>query len=161
MIEVMGARTGVVTSSGSRADTGCSLSLTICRARKISVPQSKSTQTMLIPWAELERTRRTPAAPFTAVSMGKVTRLSTSSGARPWASVSTVTVGAVRSGKTSTGSVAATQPPPARSTAAVQSVKKRCSREARTRRLRKPARLPARAAPCGVPSRVGMFTAGR
>ena len=39
----------------------------------------------------------------TDVSMGNDTSASTSSGAMPWASVSTVTVGAVRSGKTSTG----------------------------------------------------------
>jgi sulfite exporter TauE/SafE len=50
-----------------------------------------------------ERTRRTPGAPFNAVSIGKVTRLSMSSGAMPCASVTTVTVGAVRSGNTSTG----------------------------------------------------------
>ena len=149
MIEVTGASTGAVTSSGSWAATGCSRSLTVCRARKMSVPQSKSTHTMLIPCAELDRTRRTPAAPFTAVSTGKVTRLSTSSGASPCASVSTVTVGAVRSGKTSTGSVAATQPPPARSTAATLTVKKRCSSEARTSRSRTPGR------PDGAPLNAG------
>ncbi|MNT93733.1 hypothetical protein D3C72_2352770 [compost metagenome] len=58
---------------------------------------------MAMPGAELDLTRRTPVAPFMAVSIGSVTRVSTSSGARPWASASTVTVGAVRSGKTSTG----------------------------------------------------------
>jgi hypothetical protein len=50
-----------------------------------------------------ERTRRTPEAPFNAVSIGKVMSVSTSSGAIPCASAMTVTVGAVRSGKTSTG----------------------------------------------------------
>ena len=55
--------------------------------------------------AELERTRKTPAVPFIADSMGRVTSASTSSGARPCDSVSTVTVGAVRSGKTSMGIV--------------------------------------------------------
>ena len=69
----------------------------------MSVPQSNSTQTMEMPCEVEERTRRTPVAPFTAVSTGKVTSVSTSSGAMPCASVSTVTVGAVRSGKTSTG----------------------------------------------------------
>ncbi len=69
----------------------------------MSVPHSNSTQTIEIPLAVEERTLRTPVAPFTAVSTGKVTSLSTSSGAIPWASVITVTVGAVRSGKISTG----------------------------------------------------------
>ena len=44
-----------------------------------------------------------PEAPLSAASMGNVTWLSTSVGAMPWASVMTVTVGAVRSGNTSTG----------------------------------------------------------
>ena len=52
---------------------------------------------------ELDRTRRMPEAPLMAVSMGKVTSISTSSGAMPWHSVIMVTVGAVRSGNTSTG----------------------------------------------------------
>ena len=56
-----------------------------------------------MPTAVDERTRRTPEAPFRAASMGKVTWLSTSVGAMPWASVMTVTVGAVKSGNTSTG----------------------------------------------------------
>ena len=52
---------------------------------------------------DMERTRSTPAAPLTAVSSGRVTCSSTSSGARPGASVKMVTVGRFRSGKTSTG----------------------------------------------------------
>ena len=56
-----------------------------------------------MPTAVDERTRRTPEAPFRAASMGNVTWLSTSVGAMPCASVMTVTVGAVRSGNTSTG----------------------------------------------------------
>src|SRR3990172_3587950 len=56
-----------------------------------------------IPIAEDERTRRTPVAPLTAVSTGKVTIVSTSSVAIPCASVRITTVGAVRSGNTSTG----------------------------------------------------------
>ena len=70
----------------------------------ISVPQSNSTQMVESPWMEFDRTRLTPEAPFTAVSMGKVTSASTSTGAMPCASVRMVTVGAVRSGNTSTGS---------------------------------------------------------
>ena len=85
--------------------------MTIWRARKMSVPQSNSTQTTEMPCAVEERTRRTPVAPFTAVSIGNVTSASTSSGAMPCASVRTVTVGAVRSGKTSTGMRAAVHAP--------------------------------------------------
>src|SRR5262249_31557297 len=72
-----------------------------------------------IPVAVEDRTRRTPAAPLTAVSIGNVTRVSTSSGAIPWASVMIVTEGAVRSGKTSTGILTATIVPPMRTTAAM------------------------------------------
>jgi hypothetical protein len=69
----------------------------------MSVPHSNSAKTTAIPTPVDERTRRTPEAPLSAVSMGKVTSVSTSWGAIPWASTTTVTVGAVRSGKTSTG----------------------------------------------------------
>ena len=68
----------------------------------MSVSQSNSTQMMENPLVDDERTRRTCVAPLTAVSMGKVTSCSTSSAAMPPASVMTTTVGAVRSGKTST-----------------------------------------------------------
>ena len=49
------------------------------------------------------RTRSTPGAPFIACSRGSDTSVSTSSGASPSASVSSVTVGRFRSGSTSTG----------------------------------------------------------
>ena len=68
----------------------------------MSVSQSNSTQTTEKLWVDEERTRRTCVAPLTAVSMGKVTSCSTSSAAMPLASVMTTTVGAVRSGNTST-----------------------------------------------------------
>ena len=61
--------------------------------------------------AETERTRITPGIPFIAVSSGKLTSRSTSSGARPSASVSRVTVGRLRSGKTSTGTRGSTSTP--------------------------------------------------
>ena len=77
----------------------------------MSVPHSNSTQTTEMPTAVAERTRRTFAAPFIDASIGNETRVSTSTGAMPWASVMTVTVGAVRSGKTSTGMLVATYPP--------------------------------------------------
>ena len=54
------------------------------------------------PVSDVERTRRTPFTPFKAVSIGYDTSFSTSSGAIPGASVITVTVGAFKSGKTST-----------------------------------------------------------
>ena len=54
------------------------------------------------PVVEDERTRRTSVAPFNAVSTGKLTKRSTSSGAIPFASVITTTVGAFKSGNTST-----------------------------------------------------------
>jgi hypothetical protein len=69
----------------------------------MSAPQSNSTKTMDSPTEETERTRVTPGRPFTAVSIGKETSCSTSSGAKPSASVMRVTVGLLRSGKTSTG----------------------------------------------------------
>ena len=71
------------------------------------VPHSNSTHTTENPVVEEERTRRTSVAPLTAVSTGKVTKRSTSSGAMPWASVMTTTVGAFRSGNTSTSIVEA------------------------------------------------------
>ena len=70
----------------------------------MSSPQSNSTQMIVTPTAVAERTRRTPGAPFTAVSIGNVTRYSMSVGAMPGFSAMTVTVGAVRSGSTSMGS---------------------------------------------------------
>ena len=111
IMEEMGARTGCPTSGGSRLPTSCSFSLMICRARYTSVPQSNSIQTMEKPIEEAERTRRTPVAPFMTVSIGRVTSVSTSSGAREAASVRIVTVGAVRLGNTSTGMLRARMTP--------------------------------------------------
>jgi hypothetical protein len=55
------------------------------------------------PALDTERTLSTPGRPFMVVSSGKVMSCSTSSGAMPPASVIRVTVGLLRSGKTSTG----------------------------------------------------------
>ena len=79
------------------------------------MPQSNSTHTTAIPSAVAERTRRTLDAPLMALSSGNVTSDSISSGAMPCPSVRMVTVGAVRSGKTSTGMSRAVQMPPSRS----------------------------------------------
>ncbi len=101
-MEDCGPSVGLPTLAGNDSLTTASFSLTICRARYISVSQSNSTQTTENPFVEEERTRRTPVAPFTAVSTGKVTSCSTSSAAIPFASVMMTTVGALRSGNTST-----------------------------------------------------------
>ena len=69
----------------------------------MSVPQSNSAYTSDRPTPEVLRTRVTPGMPLSAVSIGKVTSCSTSSGAMPPASVSTVIKGLLRSGKTSIG----------------------------------------------------------
>src|SRR5918995_3730075 len=95
----------------------------------MSIPQSNSTQMTEIPVAVEDRTRRTPEAPLTAVSIGNVTNVSTSSGAIPCASVMIVTEGAVRSGKTSTGILTATIVPPTRTTAAMARTINRFARD--------------------------------
>ena len=70
MIDDSGAITGGPTSSGNVPATAASRSLTVCRARRTSAPQSKSTQMTAMPTAVDERTRRTLAAPFSAASTG-------------------------------------------------------------------------------------------
>jgi hypothetical protein len=72
------------------------------RASPLFGSNSIGEQTFLKPCEETERTLRTSVAPFTEVSMGKVTKRSTSSDAIPCASVITTTVGEVKSGNTST-----------------------------------------------------------
>ena len=99
MIDDTGARNGGSTPGGREPETRLSFSVTVWRARAMSWPQSNSTQTTATPTAVADRTRRTPAAPFSDDSIGNVTSDSISSGSMPGASVSTVTVGAVRSGK--------------------------------------------------------------
>ena len=90
--------------------------------------QSNSTHTTENPVVEDERTRRTPVAPFTAVSIGKVTSCSTSSAAIPPASVITTTVGALRSGNTSTSVCQAVYvPPTSRSTDATNTNNRFCN----------------------------------
>ncbi len=123
-----GAITGV-TPAGSRSRTSCSRSATTCRSWMTSVPQSNSTQTTDSPMPEADRTRRTPAAPVSWYSIGRVTRASTSSGARPGASVMTATVGRFRSGNTSTGVRASWTRPAAATTTAAASTSPRFFRE--------------------------------
>ena len=78
----------------------------------MSVPQSNSTHTTEKPLVDCERTRRTPVLPLTAVSIGNVTSCSTSSVAIPPASVMMTTVGALRSGNTSTSVLLVEYSPP-------------------------------------------------
>ena len=101
-IEDCGPRVGVPTFAGKLSLITANFSEVIWRARYMSVPQLNSTHTTENPVVEEERTRRTSVAPLTAVSTGKVTRRSTSSEAMPGASVIITTVGAFRSGNTST-----------------------------------------------------------
>ena len=121
MIEEIGASAGGSTASGSADSTVGRRSATACRARWTSAPQSKSTRITATPTDVVERTRRTPDAPASADSIGNVASASRSAGAMPCPSTSTVTVGAVRSGSTSTGIRDAAQPPPASSAAAAAS----------------------------------------
>ena len=111
-MEDCGPSTGVFTPFGKSLSSVESFSETIWRALYISVPQSNSTQTIEKPLVEVERTRRTLVAPLRTVSIGKVTDFSTSSGAYPLASVITVTVGAFKSGNTSTSELMVTIVPP-------------------------------------------------
>ena len=83
MMDETGASTGRSTWGGSVPPTSANFSATTCRARKMSVPQSNSTQTTAIPSAVAERTRRTLDAPLMALSRGNVTSDSISSGAIP------------------------------------------------------------------------------
>ena len=127
-IDDCGPSVGVPTLSGSSLAIADSFSETICLAMYISVDQSNSTHTTEKPAVDDERTRLTPVAPFTAVSIGNVTSCSTSSAAMPLASVITTTVGAFRSGKTSTSVLWAVNPPSMISaTAATRTIRRLCS----------------------------------
>ena len=106
-----GPRVGCPTPSGRASPMVANFSDTIWRSRYTSVPQSNSTHTTEKPVVDDERTRRTSVAPLRAVSIGKVTRRSTSSAAMPLPSVITTTVGALRSGNTSTSIFHAVQQP--------------------------------------------------
>ena len=61
MIDETGARNGGSTLGGNEPETSVSFSVTVCRARLMSCPQSNSTHTTATPTAVAERTRRTPA----------------------------------------------------------------------------------------------------
>ena len=69
-MEDCGPMIGCSTPSGSSCPALSRRSPTICRARYMSVSQSNSTHTTEKPVVEEERTRRTPVAPFIAVSIG-------------------------------------------------------------------------------------------
>src|SRR5438552_1961147 len=86
-----------------------------------------------IPTAVAERTRRTPGAPFSADSIGTVTKGSISVGAMPRPSTRMVTVGAVRSGRTSKGTVEIAYPPQTRRATASAITAARLRRDQRIR----------------------------
>ena len=111
MTEDMGASVGWPTPVGSDSRASRTRSATTCRARNASTSQSNSAHTMDMPMPDWLRSRRTPGAPCREVSTGTVTSDSTSSGAIPCASVITVTVGAVTSGRTSMAMREAVQAP--------------------------------------------------
>src|ERR671912_1315436 len=131
MIDDTGARNGGSTEGGSEPETSDSFSVTVCLARVMSCPQSNSTHTTATPTAVADRTRRTPAAPFSEDSIGNVTSDSISSGSIPGASVNTVTVGAVRSGNTSSGMRNAVQTPDTKNAPAAASTTARCASDQR------------------------------
>jgi hypothetical protein len=85
--EARGDSSGVWAPTGSWLLTCCRRSVTDCRAWAISASWSNTTCTIDSPTFEEERTVVTPGKPFTALSMGTVIWVSTSSGARPGASV--------------------------------------------------------------------------
>ena len=130
-IDDCGPITGLLTLPGSASATVASFSDTICRSRYMSVPQSNSTHTTEKPLVDEDLTLLTSGAPFMAVSMGKVTSCSTSSAAIPLASVMTTTVGALRSGKTSTSVRLTVYMPATVMSTAATATSRRLSRENR------------------------------
>ncbi len=129
MIEDCGPSVGLPTFEGNDSLIIASFSDTICLAIYMSVPQSNSTQTTEKPAVEDDLTRLTSVAPFKATSTGNVTSCSTSSGAKPCASVITTTVGAFKSGKTSTSILDAVYTPASISKTAAIKTTKRLSNE--------------------------------
>src|SRR5262245_3868268 len=97
----------------------------------MSCPQSNSTQITATPTAVAERTRRTPEAPFRADSIGKVTSDSISVGTMPRPSTRMVTVGALKSGRTSSGILDITYPPQLRKATARETTTMRLFRDQR------------------------------
>ena len=158
MIEAIGPSCGT-TPAGRRSRTAARRSVTLWRLRQMSLPQSNSTYTSDSPTPDTERTRVTPGMPFIAVSRGKLTSCSTSSGAIPPASVIRVTVGLSRSGKTSTGRRCSPKAPATSSASAAASTNSRLARLQPTRRSKRLVRagviapLPTGAHPAPPPAR--------
>src|SRR5512137_616354 len=115
---LMGPSSGV-TPGGRASRAAPSRSNTTCRVHQVSAPSSNTTTTWESPALESERTWRTRGRPRIACSMGKLTRSSTSTAARPGALASTITWVFVTSGKASMGRLRqAATPPAVRSTVA-------------------------------------------
>ena len=128
-----GISTGCRAASGRRACTCAIRSPTICRARMTSVPRSNRIWTDDRPSTDLERSVIRSGTPFTAVSIGTVTRLSTSSVERPGASVWISTMGGANSGNTSSGTSRPARMPRTTSSAARASTRTRWTSAKRTR----------------------------
>ena len=126
-IDDCGPSVGLPIPAGSSSRTVDSFSDTICLALYMSVPQLNSTHTTENPVVDDERTRLTSVAPLTAVSTGNVTRRSTA--AIPRASVITTTVGAFRSGNTSTSILPVVYTPKSISSTDTITIARRLSRE--------------------------------
>src|SRR5512137_918705 len=115
---LMGPSSGA-TPGGNASRAAPSRSNTTCRVHQVSAPSSNTTTTWESPALESERTWRTRGRPRIACSMGKLTRSSTSTAARPGALASTITWVLVTSGKASMGRLRqAATPPAVRSTVA-------------------------------------------
>ncbi|OIQ63722.1 hypothetical protein GALL_547380 [mine drainage metagenome] len=100
------------TEAGRSPRTLDSASETCCRAQYTSVPSLKSTVMSAMPYFEVERTMRLLAMPSTSCSIGRTTRVSTSSGVIPGTFMMIFTCGEDTSGKASTGSARQAKIPP-------------------------------------------------
>jgi hypothetical protein len=92
----------------------------------ISLPRWNRIWTDDRPSTDFERRVARPGTPLTTVSIGTVTRLSTSSVDRPGASVWISTIGGANSGKTSSGMSCPARSPSRTSRAAMARTSTRC-----------------------------------
>ena len=111
MLDVSGSSVGARVPIGSCPAAWTRRSLTIWRARMMSVPSLKTAITLENPWIDSERIDSRPPTPFTPFSTGRVTSCSTCSAERPGASVWMITCGGANSGKTSSFACIASQTP--------------------------------------------------
>ena len=124
--ELIGPITGTMLLGN---ETVCIFSAVSCLALYKSVLHSNSTNTSPKPGLATERTISTPGAPLRAVSTGKFTCASISSGAIPLASKKIVTLGRFKSGNTSTGKFTKVNTPYTKINAANATTNKRFCKE--------------------------------